>query len=60
MKIVISNDEGEVYVTAVPTSIGEAGPVRVRDDEGDEVLLEDLVVDAAVWERQLAMRRAAR
>ena len=59
MKITISNDEGEVYVIARPTSIREQGPIRVVDDEGDETRLDALVIDAAIWERQMKARKEA-
>ena len=51
MKLTISNDQGEVYAVATVVSIGEEGPIRVTDDEGDEVRLDTLIREAAIWER---------
>jgi hypothetical protein len=52
VRITISNDEGEVYAIATVTRAVQGAAVIVTDDGGDEVTLDTLVRDAAIWERQ--------
>jgi hypothetical protein len=61
MRITITNDEGDVFAILRNVQLASSGQSRAIDEEGEEVRIDSVLDDAAIWEKaQNETRRAAR